>query len=336
MEEYGKIAISVIYVVLFIAAILGNVFVAYLVLKGPAMKSPTNLLLVNMAAADVLFAVFMFPLAVIRYHVRALWIGGALGEFTCHAIFFMSHLPIAGSTTTLTFIAFERFFAIMYPYKIIRIFHKVWAITISIWLSSAILMSPVGISAVTTERNGQIHCDRDWSVFGNPQKVKLIFYDTTFVAMYAVPLIVMAVLYTVICRKLWKHNAPGCGSSHVQHGTLHKRQLVRMLITVVIVFALCWLPTHAQHLILSYFPAVHARFPLVVMVSMNLIGHTNPAINPFILVGLNIRFRREFFKLFTSNRTAPQEQSQNPAENARRPESPVTSVGFRTRVNEAP
>ncbi|XP_022802253.1 allatostatin-A receptor-like [Stylophora pistillata] len=333
MEETGKIIISVIYLALFIAAVLGNVFVVCLVLKKPAMKSPTNLLLVNMAAADLLFAVFMFPLAVIRYHVRALWIGGPFGDFTCHVMFFMSHLPIAGSTTTLTFIAFERFFAIVYPYRTIRIFQKVWAITISIWLSSAILMSPVGISAVTTEINGKMQCDRDWSIFGDPMMVKRMFYNTTFVAMYADPLLVIAVLYTAICRKLWKHNAPGQrGPLHArQNNTLHKRQIVTMLISIVIVFALCWLPTHVQHILLSHFPTVHARFPLFVMVSMNLMGHINPAINPLILVVLSNRFRREFFKLLprkrtARNRTAPLEESPNVSEDMRVQENGINSA----------
>lgn len=337
MEEFGKVIISVIYLVLFITAILGNVFVVYLVLRRPAMKSPTNLLLVNMAAADILFAVFMFPLAVIRLHVRALWIGGPFGDFTCHVIFFMSHLPIAGSTTTLTFIAFERFFAIVYPYRTIRIFQKVWIITICIWLSSAVLMSPVGISAVTTEINGQMHCDRDWSTFGDPVMMKRTFYDTTFVAMYAVPLLVIAVLYTAICRKLWKHNAPGQrGPLHAQqNNTIRKRQIITMLITIVIVFALCWLPTHAQHILLSYFPTLHARFPLAVMVSMNLFGHTNPAINPLILLGLNNRFRREFFKLLARrrtarNRTAPLEESPNVSEDIRVQENGINNAGLRT------
>lgn len=306
MEDNAKIAITIIYGVLFAAAMLGNVLVIFLVLQRSGMKSPTNLLLVNMALADILFAVFMFPLALIRYHVRAQWIGGAFGEFSCRTMFFMSHLPIAGSTTTLIFIAFERFFAIMYPYKEVKFFHKVWIITLIIWLSSAFLMFPVGVSAVTAERNGQIHCNRDWSVFGDPQNVSRTFYDVTFVAMYAIPLVAMAVIYTVICRKLWKHHVPGRMTEHArQNSMLHKRQVVRMLITVVIVFALCWLPTHAQHFIMTYSPEVHARFPFVLKISMNLIGHCNPAINPCLLVGLNIRFRREFFKLFSRGRTVP-------------------------------
>lgn len=316
MEEDGKIAITVIYSILFLAAILGNVLVIYVVLGRPGMKSPTNLLLVNMAIADLLFALFMFPLALIRYHVRGLWIGGAFGEFSCHAIFFMSHLPIAGSTTTLIFITLERFFAIMFPYKVIKFFRKVWIITVVIWLSSALLMIPVGIAAVTTEKNGQTYCDRDWSVFGDPAKANRTFYDATFVVTYAVPLLLMAILYAVICHKLWRRHAPGHLTAHAQRNSmLHKRQVVRMLITVVVVFALCWLPTHVQHFLITYRPEVHARLSLVTMVTMNLIGHTNPAINPCLLVGLNIRYRNEFFKLFSGVRVAPLDTPPSPAEN---------------------
>lgn len=316
MEEDGKIAITVIYVVLFLAAILGNVLVIYVVLRKPGMKSPTNLLLVNMAIADLLFALFMFPLALTRYHVRGLWIGGTFGEFSCHAIFFMSHLPIAGSTTTLIFIALERFFAIMYPYKVIKIFRKVWIITVVIWLSSALLMMPVGIAAETTEKNGQTYCDRDWSVFGDPMKASRKFYDAAFAVTYAVPLLFMAILYAAISHKLWRRQAPGRLTAHGQHNSmLHKRQVVRMLITVVVVFALCWLPTHVQHYLITYFPEVHARLSFVTRVTMNLIGHTNPAINPCLLVGLNIRYRNEFFRLFQGVGVGPMDTTPRPAEN---------------------
>ena len=318
MEEDGKVAFTVIYVILFLAAVLGNVLVIYVVLHRPGMKSPTNLLLVNMAIADLLFALFMFPFALTRYHVKSLWFGGPFGEFSCHAMFFLSHLPIAGSTTTLIFIALERFFAIMFPYKVIKIFRKVWIITVVIWLSSAVLMMPVGIAADTTEKNGRTYCDRDWSVFGDPAKATRTFYDTTFVVTYAAPLLFMAILYAVICHKLWTHHAPGRSTAHAQHNSmLHKRQVVRMLITVVVVFALCWLPTHVQHFLITYFPEVHARFSFVTMVTMNLIGHTNPAINPCLLVGLNIRYRNEFFGLFQGAgvRVVPMDTPPRPAEN---------------------
>ena len=315
MEEDGKIAITVIYVILFLAAVLGNVLVIYVVLRRPGMKSPTNLLLVNMAIADLLFALFMFPLALTRYHVRGLWIGGSFGKFSCHAIFFMSHLPIAGSTTTLIFVALERFFAIMFPYMVIKIFRQVRIITVVIWLSSTLLMMPVGIAAYTTEKNGQTYCDRDWSVFGDPMKASRTFYDATFVVTYAAPLLFMAILYTVISHKLWRRHIPGRPTAHGQHNSmLHKRRVVRMLITVVIVFALCWLPTHVQHYLITYSPDVHARLSLVAMVTMNLIGHTNPAINPCLLVGLNIRYRNEFFRLFQGVGVAPVDTPPRPAE----------------------
>lgn len=316
MEEDRRIAITVIYVVLFFAAILGNAFVIYVVFKKPGMKSPTNLLLVNMAIADLLFAVFMYPLVLIRFYVRGLWIGGVFGKFTCHTMFFMSHLPIAGSTTTLIFIAFERFFAIIFPYKIIKIFRKVWIITAIIWLSSTVLMVPVGIVAVTKEANNQTHCNRDWSLLGDPLMAKRTFYNVTLVAMYVVPLLVMAVLYSVICHKLWRHRLPGHVTRHAQQNSiLHKRQVVRMLVAVVIVFALCWLPTHVQHFMIDYFPEIHARLSLAAMVAMNLIGHINPAINPCLLVGLNNRYRREFLKFSSRRRVAPSATLPTPAEN---------------------
>ena len=329
MDEDRKVAITVIYVILFLVAILGNVLVIYVVLRRPGMKSPTNLLLVNMAIADLLFALFMFPLALTRYHVRGLWIGGPFGEFSCHAIFFMSHLPIAGSTTTLIFIALERFFAIMFPYRVIKIFRKVSIITVVIWLSSAILMMPVGIAAGTAERNGQTYCDRNWSVFGDPSKASRTFYDAAIIVTYEAPLLFMAILYAVICHKLWRRHAPGRQTVHAQRNSmLHKRQVVRMLITVVVVFALCWLPTHLQHYLITYFPEVHARLSLDTKVAMNLVGHTNPAINPCLLVALNIRYRNEFFRLFRGIAVAPIETPPRPAENM--PELRTRETGTRS------
>ena len=302
-----KIGLTAIYLVLFIIAVAGNSLVAFLVLKRPGMKSPTNLLLVNMAVADILVAVFMIPLATLRYHVGSLWIGGAFGAFSCRAMFYVSHLPIAGSTTTLTFIAFERFFAIMYPYRRIVFFSKVKLVTLLIWLSAALLMIPIAISASTSQVNGKTRCNRYWSVFGNAKTVEQTFYLTTFLVMYTAPLLIMGVVYTVICHKLWKHQAPGHVTVSIQQTeAIHRHQVVRMLMTVVIVFALCWLPMYTQHIMYIFQRETFFQIPRVAVISMYMIGHANAAINPCLLVCLNMRFRREFFKLISRSRVQPQ------------------------------
>ncbi|EDO29052.1 predicted protein [Nematostella vectensis] len=85
--------------------------------KVPRMKTPTNMMFVNMALFDIIVAVTMMPymISFILYPFR--WLGGLFGTITCKLTYYAFYISIAGSILALTVMATDRFFAIVLPFK---------------------------------------------------------------------------------------------------------------------------------------------------------------------------------------------------------------------------
>ena len=98
--------------VIFLVALFGNSFGLLVALKKSSSKSTTNLFIANMAVADLLLTFTMMPLSVVLFYRGNLWFGGTLGTVTCKALFYVIPISISASVFTLTFISFDRMYAI--------------------------------------------------------------------------------------------------------------------------------------------------------------------------------------------------------------------------------
>ena len=63
---------------------------------------------------------------------------------------------------------------------------------------------------------------------------------------FALPLVVIVLLlYTIVCRKLWSREVPEEGANHNQAQAQAQvlqtaRKVIRMMIVAVVLFLLCW------------------------------------------------------------------------------------------------
>ena len=73
-----------------------------------------------------------------------------------------------------------------------------------------------------------------------------------------------------------------------------KRKVVRMLVIVVIIFAVCCLPFHALFLYMDYFGEVH-NLSLIHFVQW--LFYANSACNPIVYAVFNTNYRREFINI---------------------------------------
>ena len=58
-----KVIESLLLIVLMLLALLGNSLVCYVVTKNPRLRTPSNMLVLNLAISDVLMAVLCMPLS---------------------------------------------------------------------------------------------------------------------------------------------------------------------------------------------------------------------------------------------------------------------------------
>ncbi|CAH1246498.1 NPFFR2 [Branchiostoma lanceolatum] len=128
------IAIFVVgYVITFMATMIGNCIVCYVILKIPHMRNVTNYFVFNLAVSDMLSAIFCMPFTLVDHIIR----GWPFGEAMCKVFPAMQIITVAASLFTLVAIAFDRFYAVVHPTThtftstvAVRVIVLVWAMAI--------------------------------------------------------------------------------------------------------------------------------------------------------------------------------------------------------------
>lgn len=290
------------YVVIFIFGFFGNISIIYIVATRKRMKSTFNFLIVNMAIGDLLVSLFLMPSEVKFLYLGQTWLSGGFGAVTCKFVNFAGVLSIAASIITLVFISLDRYFAILHPFAHVPVIRNTKLITSVIWISSSLYFSLyLVLYDSVPDKGDKWVCRMVWTYLSNNRETRYqigrVYFMTTFVVLYLIPLAVIAVLYIRIGRHLWSRMIPGESTAHQKRqNQTSKRKVLRMLIIVVLTFALCWLPTHIIHLMIYYYTDTFKELLKVghLEASFYFLSHANSAINPCLYIFLNQRFNHEF------------------------------------------
>ena len=290
--------------VIFLVALFGNSVGFYVVVikKESLSRSVTNLFIGNMAVADLLLTITIMPFSVAYLYRDTLWIGGTLGSITCKALFYVMPVFISASVFTMMLISFDRFYAVFYPLKE-KFFQKPKVLSAIIWILSFGLMTPYVLMYQTHEiRPGVYYCLQEWpwappndTDFTETYKVLKSFHISVFVIVYALPLSITIIIYSLICRKLWLRKIPGnVTDTNLAAAEKSKRKVVRLLVVICVVFAVCWFPVYVNHYLWFVRPDQSHKLPVSVQMLFNWIAHANSALNPCLYILLNEKFRRKF------------------------------------------
>lgn len=94
-----------------ITGLLGNALVVMVVLSNPNMRSTTNLLIINLAMADLLFVVFCVPFTGSDY-VLDEW---PYGDIWCRVVQYLIVVTAHASIYTLVLMSLDRYLAVVHP-----------------------------------------------------------------------------------------------------------------------------------------------------------------------------------------------------------------------------
>ena len=240
-----KAGFTFAYITIFVISLLGNsVGLQVVVSAKTSSKRITYLLIKNLAVADLILTLTEMPYCVwVMYFDYNRWIGGTMGTITCKLFFYAILVSIAASVITLTIISIDRFFAIYYPLKL-TLFHKHKTITMIIWSVSLLAGSPYLLLYQVEKFRDHYVCLPDWPWSKNIIETYLVmraFHIFGFIVLYALPLLITALVNCLVARRVWFHKSPGNASSN-RASKAARRKVIRMLAIVVVGFALCWLP----------------------------------------------------------------------------------------------
>lgn len=288
----SKVIISSVYAITIAFGLLGNTLSLHLVFKKKAGNRTTNMLIANMAFADLLVTIFAMPYSLIYLYIGVKWIGEIVGQITCKVVHFSYQVSIPASILTVMVVSLDRFFAILYPLRG-RVLRQVKTTTAVIWILSVAYAIPFKMANDIYERNGTFYCIRVFTPFNN-EKSRQIYYLITFIFLYCIPLLILLVLYTFISRKLWQRKIPGNVSEARERSTEEeKRRIIKALIAIVVVFAVSWFPAHIMHYLVYFRKDVYLMIPPELEIFFFWLSHANSVINPCLYVLLSRGYRQE-------------------------------------------
>ncbi|XP_077561254.1 tachykinin-like peptides receptor 86C [Haemaphysalis longicornis] len=287
-------------------AVLGNAAVVWIVLGHRAMRTVTNYFLLNLSLADTMTATFnaIFNLV---YMLESHW---AFGEPYCVFSNFVANLTVSSSAFTMAAMSIDRYLAIVHPLCGGRRRSR-WrsvAIIVALWGCSALLsLPPLLYSRTRSYRyaDGSVRtvCILVWPDGPLSASYADYLFNVLFnVLTYGVPCVKLAISYLKYTLVAWGDNCLGSWCREREHGHLSNQKVVKMLFTVVLLFAVCWLPYHAYFLYVSHNPHVayldHIQH---VYLAMYWLAMSHAMCNPIVYYCMNKRFKG-YFRAFLCGR----------------------------------
>ncbi|KAH9493171.1 5-hydroxytryptamine receptor 1 [Bulinus truncatus] len=139
-EKWQEIIIACIFSIIIVGTVLGNSLVCISVAIVKRLRSPSNLLIVSLAVADLFVGMLVMPLASV-YELNGAWV---LGPIVCDMWTTTDVLLCTSSILNLCAISVDRYFVITRPfqYAIKRTPKRMGLMILIVWSLSAVVSIP--------------------------------------------------------------------------------------------------------------------------------------------------------------------------------------------------
>ncbi|XP_052773776.1 G-protein coupled receptor 83-like [Mya arenaria] len=286
---FWRVFLILAYSIIIAISLFGNTLVCHVIFKNKRMRTVTNIFIANLAVSDLLLTCINVPFNIAR-NLLENW---PFGSVMCHLMNFSLMVSSYVSTFTLLGIALDRQQVLMYPLSP-RMSKPIGIVVITIiWMVAIGLSLPFGLfNKVQTVDFFFKKVKRCTSDFPTPRdKWEKYLTISTFFLQFIIPLTVIGITYGRIVRKLWVRTHVGAVTQN-QHVSQQKakRKSIKMLIAVVVVFALCWMPLNLYQVLADFNPD---HFSSTSFFICHWIAISSTCYNPFIYCWLNESFRNE-------------------------------------------
>ena len=298
------------YIITFLVSLFGNSVIIHIVRKDNSMKTTTNYLIVNQACADILVTTLDL-LNDTTYYFENKWFEGIIGIITCKLLRASPFILPVFSVWILVAIAVDRFFAVTRPFQVSPLSRHFKKTVVFVWVWSAVSAADVLALIDIREEEAYDFCETVDRVYYRWTEFSL----TSLVLNVVVPLVAIIILYTIICLKLWARKVPGEGANQNERqveAIKTAKKVTRMMIAVVVLYKLCWLPYfiimlmslikgESHSMITSDPPTGNIYLYLFILWSTFVYS----AVNPFVYLTFNQKFRSGFKHLYKDCLTKP-------------------------------
>ncbi|XP_078408856.1 C-X-C chemokine receptor type 2-like [Cetorhinus maximus] len=284
-------AIAIVYVLVCFLAMAGNMVVMVVILYNRRTISSTDIYLLHLAVADLLFAVTLPFWAVDATY------GWVFGDVMCKIISILKEVNFYSGILLLACISIDRYLSIVYS---IRTHNQkrpflIKLHCVAVWVVAIVLSLPILYK-------GEYHV---------PGMNRMVCYElldgesaetwrtiTRFLRHFIgflIPLAVMTFCYSVTTWKL-------CLTKGFQ-----KQKAMKVIIAVVLAFLICWLPYN-----ITVFVDTLMRSKLIIdtcdkryhidgaLFATQILGFLHSGINPILYAFIGVKFRKNLLQLLAN------------------------------------
>ncbi|XP_054828541.1 C-X-C chemokine receptor type 1-like [Eublepharis macularius] len=280
--------VAFFYVLVCLLSLVGNSLVVLVVAYNKGNRSVTDVYLLHLAIADLLFALTLPFWAIYRAHE---WI---FGNAMCKVTSVLKEVNFYSGILLLAFISIDRYLAIVCATRAAtEKRHWVKFVCLGIWLFSFLISFPMAVFRYAFQYNSSLAmvCYEDIKG-GETSEWRVILRILPQTFGFIIPLIIMFFCYGVTIHRL------------LQTKNSQKTKAMKVIIAVVLIFLLCWLPYN-----ISLFADTLMRIKVidescprrksidVALSSTEILGFAHSCINPIIYAFIGQKFRNNFLKI---------------------------------------
>nr|UXN85838.1 A0 adenosine receptor [Squalus acanthias] len=274
-----KIGYLIMEVLTAFFAVLGNIFICFVVIRNRKLRTVTNYFLVSLAVADILVGAVAIPCALLS----------SLGLPRCSyylCVLMLCTLLVLtqASIFGLFAIAVERYIAILTPfrYQALVTSRNAGLVIVTSWVLAVI----IGLVPLMGWRKIPMADER--CLFDNViDETYMVYFN--FICCMLLPLLIMFVIYGKIFLEV-KKQIRRIAERHINISAEEKRrkiirkevQTATSLFIVLFCFTLSWIPLHILNCVKLSCPS--CDIPASLMLTTVILSHINSVVNPIVYV----------------------------------------------------
>ncbi|XP_012691755.1 C-X-C chemokine receptor type 1 [Clupea harengus] len=225
-------ALMITYFIVFILSLLGNSVVVFVVCSMVKRRTSTDVYLMHLAVADLLFSLTLPFWAV---SLNSEWV---FGTFLCKLLSGIQDTAFYSCVFLLACISIDRYLAIVKATQaVFRRRHLVKAVCGLVWLAATLLALPSVVQREAFMPVGHYSMVCHENLTENMDSWRTGMRVTRHTLGFFLPLLIMLVCY----------GCTVCTLSHARNSQKHKA--MRVILSVVLAFLICWLPINVTFLV---------------------------------------------------------------------------------------
>ncbi|XP_047716379.1 C-C chemokine receptor type 6 isoform X1 [Prionailurus viverrinus] len=229
VRTFSGLFVPIAYSLICVFGLLGNVLVVVTFAFYKKAKSMTDVYLLNMAIADILF-VLTLPFWAVS-HATGEWI---FSNATCKLIKGIYAINFNCGMLLLTCVSMDRYIAIVQATKSFRLRSRTLAhrraICLVVWVASVLISGWTFTFNQKYDVHGSYVCEPRYQAVSDPIRWKLLMLGLQLLFGFFIPLVFMMFCYTFIVKTL------------VQAQNSKRHKAIRVIIAVVLAFLACQIP----------------------------------------------------------------------------------------------